>query len=160
MGFLAKLRWDAGVIPKPHLYANIITRALITIISFVVIGFYARDVDVARRAGQSVDGRWGYAVAVAVLSIIACLIHIVPSIRSRKLFPVDLLLFFLWVVLFGIFGKLYIGRDCHHNASCNRMKVAVWFDLAAMLLWLFSGVLGAINWRRDRIGGGPSMSQV
>ena len=37
-------------------------------------------------------GRWGFAVALSVLSIIACLIHLLPQIRSRMLFPLDLFL--------------------------------------------------------------------
>ncbi|RPA81970.1 hypothetical protein BJ508DRAFT_325990 [Ascobolus immersus RN42] len=160
MGLLSRMRWESGSTPKSHLIANAVTRALISIVSLVVIGLYARDVDFARKNGQSVDGRWGFAVAVAVLSVIACLVHLVPAIRSRMLFPLDLVLFFLWVVLFGIFGKLFIGRNCHGNGSCNRMKIAVWFDLAGMLLWLLSGVMGAINWRRDKVSGAPAMSRV
>lgn len=160
MGIFDRLRWSYGTANKTHLIINIITRALITIVSFVVVGFYARDVDLTRKAGHSVDGRWGYAVAVSVLSIIVCLVHLLPQIRSRMLFPVDLVLFLLWVILFGIFGKMYIPRNCMGDGACDRMKVAVWFDLAGMLLWLLSGVMGAINWRRDRVSGGPGMSQV
>lgn len=76
------------------------------------------------------------------------------------LFALDLVIWLLWLVLFGIFGKLFISRNCMGNGACKRMKVAVWFDLAGMLLWLGSGLLGAINFRRERIGAGPGMSQV
>lgn len=56
MGIFDRLRWASGATPKSHIIANIVTRALICIVSFVVIGLYARDVDLARKAGASVDG--------------------------------------------------------------------------------------------------------
>jgi len=54
---------------------------------------------------------------------------------------------FLWVVVFGIFGNLYI-KD-----SPGRERSAVWVDLANMLLWFISALFGVFmffKFRRDR----------
>lgn len=45
-----------------------------------------------------------------------------------------------WVVLFGIFGKLYLPEDCEGNGECGRMKTGVWFDMLGMIFWFGSFV--------------------
>lgn len=56
----------------------------------------------------------------------------------------------LWVALFGIFGKLYIKKNAHHDSSVQNMKNAVWVDLINMLLWLLSAAYGAVLFFKHR----------
>jgi hypothetical protein len=45
----------------------------------------------------------------------------------------------LWAILFGIFGKLYIGaHPTPHQPGQTRMKNAVWIDLANLILWFIT----------------------
>jgi len=55
-------------------------------------------------------------------------------------FPWDVILFILWVAVFGIFGKLFIHEDAEGNKDIERMKSAVWIDLINMLLWFISAI--------------------
>jgi len=64
----------------------------------------------------------------------------------------------LWVTVFGIFGKIYIGRsmaekDRYQDTDTRRMQRAVWIDLANMVLWLMTfigGVLRFCLYKRER----------
>jgi TctA family transporter len=50
----------------------------------------------------------------------------------------------LWVAVFGIFAKLFLHEDPEGDKGIQRMKNAIWVDLTNMLLWLVSGIMGAI----------------
>ena len=56
----------------------------------------------------------------------------------------------MWVVVFGIFGQLYITKNAHDNLSVQQMKNAVWVDLINMLLWLLSAACGVVLFFRYR----------
>lgn len=45
-----------------------------------------------------------------------------------------------WTALFGVFANMWLKEDCEGNKGCERMKVAMWFDLVGMLLMLLSAV--------------------
>lgn len=76
----------------------------------------------------------------------------VPMIPHRMFFPWDLILFILWVAVFGLFGSMYIHENPEGDGGVKRMKDAVWIDLINMLLWLLSAVAGAVAWFNDRSG--------
>lgn len=46
----------------------------------------------------------------------------------------------LWTALFGVFANMWLKEDCEGNSGCERMKVAMWFDLVGMLLMLLSAI--------------------
>jgi hypothetical protein len=73
-----------------------------------------------------------------------------PFIPHRLLTPWDIILFFFWIVVFGIFGNMYIYENPEGNGGVKRMKDAVWVDLVNMLLWLLSVVAGAVAWWNGR----------
>jgi len=57
----------------------------------------------------------------------------------------------LWLALFGDFGAKYIHTDPQNvghgdGPGIQRMKNAVWVDLACVLLWLVSGAAGVVGW--------------
>ena len=56
---------------------------------------------------------------------------------------------FLWVAVFGIFGKKYLVVDPRDDAT-QRMRNAVWVDLSNMLLWLITAGMGAFVFFKRR----------
>ncbi len=78
-------------------------------------------------------------------------------LRIPFLFIWDTILFILWIALFGLFGKMYIGTRAD-DYGIQRMKNAVWVDLVNALLWLFSAVAmgifgGRLRGERTRFTG-------
>lgn len=57
----------------------------------------------------------------------------------------DVVLFILWVAVFGLFGKMYIHEKAEMDSGIQRMKNAVWIDLVNMLLWFISPVFGFVG---------------
>ena len=66
--------------------------------------------------------------------------------------PADVCIFpsILSAALFGLFGRMYINEDPEGNGGIMRMKNAVWVDLASMLLWFITSVLGALMFFKNR----------
>lgn len=59
------------------------------------------------------------------------------------LFVWELLLIILWLVVFGVFGAIYIGTPLDKATSMDknmvvRMKKAVWVDLVNLLVWVLT----------------------
>ncbi|KAI0487386.1 hypothetical protein F4859DRAFT_464769 [Xylaria cf. heliscus] len=107
------------------------------VLALTVIGLYGTDLDRARKAGVYADGKWVYAVVVASLSAVTTILYLIPFFLRFAAVPIwSFILFTLWIVLFGIFGNLYIHEDPEGNKDIQRMKNAVWVDLANALLWL------------------------
>lgn len=92
-----------------------------------------------------------YAVVVGALSAVTSLLYLLPFIlRFAAVTAWSLVLFVLWIALFGVFGRLYIREDPEGNADIRRMKSAVWVDLASALLWLFGTLASAAYWWTHR----------
>jgi hypothetical protein len=133
--------------------ARVIYRIFQFVMGLVVIGLYAQDLDKARKAGKYVDSKWVYAVFTGAFSSVWALVCMVPIFKSWMFFFVDALIWFFWVVAFGIFGKMYVKEDPKGNAGIVRMKRAAWIDMTNMLLWLLSAIYGAYvfwKWRKER----------
>lgn len=99
----------------------------------------------------------GFATAVGVLSAISALIYailplIISSFTTAILFGWDVVLFILWIALFGLFASMYINEDPRGDGGIQRMKNAVWIDLINMLLWFVSAIVGAIGFWRWKKG--------
>lgn len=120
-------------------------------LALTVCGLYGVDLTAARNAGKGQDGKWVFAVVLGALSAFTALLYMIPFIfRFSIMFVWDAILFFLWVVLFGIFGNMYIKENAEGDSGVQRMKNAVWVDLANMLLWLITLVVMAGYWWRNR----------
>lgn len=136
-------------------------RVIQLIIALVIAGIYGEDLRKAHDASEPADSRWVFAEVVAGLSIITAIVYLVPMVRSVKFFAWDAVLLYVlsspaskllwliysfqtnslfWLILFGIYGKLYIHEDCEGIGACKRMKTAVWFDMLGMIFWFFSAV--------------------
>lgn len=113
------------------------------VFAITILALYGQDITDQRHAGHA-DGRWVFAEVVAGLSAVTALIFMVPFFKTYKAFGWDVLLFFLWVVVFGIFGHLYIPLQPQRERS------AAWIDLINMLLWLVSALFGVFMFWKSR----------
>lgn len=97
----------------------------------------------------------GLSAATAALFALATPLAAIPFIggklkvvKTYRAFAWDLALFVCWLVAFGVFAGIFLHRD---NADVFKgvkpapMKIAVWVDLVNALLWLASGVYGALK---------------
>jgi len=119
------------------------------VLGIAVIGLYAQDLDRARKAGSYADSKWVFATVTGTLSAIWALLMLVPRAAAFPLFFGDALIWLFWLVVFGIFGKMYIKEDPENvghgdGPGIQRMKNAVWVDLINMLLWLVTAAWGAV----------------
>ncbi|KAL1842819.1 hypothetical protein VTJ49DRAFT_4148 [Mycothermus thermophilus] len=121
------------------------------VLAVVVCTLYGIDLHRARRNGDRADGRWVYAEVVGVLSALTALLFFIPAIlRFALVWAWNLVLFILWIALFGIFGRLFITEKLTDDNQ--RMKNAVWIVLASAILWLIGVLAHFIYWwgHRDR----------
>ncbi|EEP78879.1 predicted protein [Uncinocarpus reesii 1704] len=169
MGLIKSLVIDG--VKKRYSPGNIVTTLLECCIRFLqfvfgiaVIGLYAQDVNHARKAGLPMGSvsKWIYATVVGSLSSIAAIIYILlPCAAQRPLssfrilqlpcLAFDSLMFILWLVVFGIFAKMYVSVDDKKDPSLKRMHHAVWVDLVNLSFWTITAVWCGLRWwRGDR----------
>ncbi|KAK1641256.1 hypothetical protein BDP81DRAFT_446190 [Colletotrichum phormii] len=121
------------------------------VLAVTVCGLYAVDLNRARSEGSYTDGKWVFAVVVGALSAVTALLYFIPFIlRFAIVWIWDAILFILWIALFGLFGNMYIKENVEGDSGIQRMKNAVWVDLANALLWLISALATAAYWWRHR----------
>ncbi|RPB05247.1 hypothetical protein L873DRAFT_1663433 [Choiromyces venosus 120613-1] len=142
---------DRAFITLPRLALRILQLLL----ALTIAGIYGQDLHMASKHNVSAGPRWVFAEVVAGLSFLLAGIYLLPFVRSFRTFFLDGVLFLFWMILFGIFGGLFIGRDCSAKSSagnCERMKAGAWVDMVGMLAWFFSFVGGGVMWWKDRHG--------
>ncbi|KND87951.1 hypothetical protein TOPH_07358 [Tolypocladium ophioglossoides CBS 100239] len=135
-------------------------------LALTVCGLYGQDLNTANHLAKYADSKWVsavsptytrrpvYAVVVGALSAVTCLVYFVPFVlRVAGIVAAawSFILFILWIAVFGIFGALFIKENPEGNSDIQRMKSAVWVDLANALLWLISSLAVLGHWwkRRD-----------
>ncbi|KKY19661.1 hypothetical protein UCDDS831_g05320 [Diplodia seriata] len=136
----------------PGLLARVFLRFLQFVLALTVCGLYGVDLDAARKAHAYGDAKWVYVEVVAGLAALTCLAYLLPMVKSLFFFAWDWVVFVLWLVVFGIFGRMYIGEAVEYDAGIRRMKHAVWVDLTCMLLWFITAVYGTVMWWINRGG--------
>ncbi|QSZ37116.1 hypothetical protein DSL72_009209 [Monilinia vaccinii-corymbosi] len=133
-------------------------RFLQCVLALTVIGLYGTDLHQAAREHKYMDGKWIYAITTASLSALTALLHLSPLLHRIPIPNLvlvlvlwDAILFILWIALFGLFGNMYIRERAEGDAGVQRMKNAVWVDLANALLWAGSaaGMLLFASWGGD-----------
>jgi hypothetical protein len=121
------------------------------ILAITVIGLYGTDLDRAQKNGTYADGKWVYAIVVGSISAVTAILYLIPFFLRFAAVPIwSFILFVLWIALFGLFGSMYINEDPEGNGDIQRMKNAVWVDLASALLWLIGTVGAAVYWWSHR----------
>lgn len=81
---------------------HIILRVFEVICSVIVLGLVARFLHLVSQAGVSVDSRIVYAIVTASISTLFALVFIAPFIYAYLAFPMDAILFVMWIVVFGL----------------------------------------------------------
>ncbi|KAK5999044.1 hypothetical protein PT974_01431 [Cladobotryum mycophilum] len=122
-------------------------------LAVTVCGLYGTDLHHSNQFDGSSKSKWVYAVVVGALSAVTSIVYAVPFVlRVASLFAAvwDLILFILWITLFGVFGKLFIDEHAGGNSDIKRMKNAVWVDLASAILWLLATVATFAYWFKHR----------
>lgn len=93
---------------------------------------------------------WSYGVVVAGISLIVSLVYLLPMVKSFRTFFVDGLLAIWYLILFGIWGRNYIPRDCKADHDCDQLKISAYFALAGWLLWTISAGFSFRTFEYDR----------
>ncbi|KAI5463973.1 hypothetical protein BGZ63DRAFT_411835 [Mariannaea sp. PMI_226] len=122
-------------------------------LALTVCGLYGHDINRANEHGKYSDSKWVYAVVVGSMSAVTCAVYFIPFIfRIGGVVAAvwNFILFILWITLFGVFGKLFIGEDPEGVSGVQRMKNAVWVDLTSALLWLLATVAAFGYWWKHR----------
>lgn len=110
-------------------------------LALTVCGLYGVDLSRANKEGVYTDSKWVYAEVVGALSAVTAILYLIPFIvRFWLIWAWNLVLFILWIALFGVFGKMYINENAEGDSGVQRMKNAVWVDLVNALLWLLTAV--------------------
>ncbi|KAH8884223.1 hypothetical protein GQ53DRAFT_846346 [Thozetella sp. PMI_491] len=121
------------------------------ILAITVCGLYGVDLHRASSEGKYSDSKWVYAEVVGGLSAFTAALYFIPFIiRFRVVLVWNVVLFALWIALFGVFGSMYIKENAEGNADIQRMKNAVWVDLVNALLWLVGSVTMLAYWLKHR----------
>jgi len=129
------------------------------VLAITVCGLYGVELNRAMKAGVHADGKWVFAEVVGGLSAITALLYFLPFIlRFALVWAWNLILFILWIALFGVFGAMYIKENPEGNGDIQRMKNAVWVVLANAILWLIATIGYFVYWwshreRRSRFTG-------
>ncbi|KAK3348923.1 hypothetical protein B0T25DRAFT_445373 [Lasiosphaeria hispida] len=117
------------------------------VLAITVCGLYGVELNRASKAGKPADGKWVYAEVVGGLSAITAVLYFIPFLlRFALVWVWNLVLFILWIALFGIFGKMYINENPEGNGDMQRLKNAVWVVLANALLWLIATLAHFVYW--------------
>ena len=127
------------------------------------IVYYGSDVNKARKEGKYMDSRWVgsldakaqlklmlnisqvYALVTGSMSLVTAFVYFLGTCffewRAFLLTPIwDGALTLLWIVVTGIFGKMYFGEKPEMDQGIQKMKVAAGFDVANLILWLLGTV--------------------
>ncbi|KAJ4321975.1 hypothetical protein N0V84_005022 [Fusarium piperis] len=122
-------------------------------LALTTCGLYGTDLHRANQQHKYADSKWVYAVVVGSISAVTCVVYFVPFILRLAGVVVaiwDFILFVLWIALFGVFGKMYISEDAEGDSDVQRMKNAVWVDLASALLWFIATLAALGYWWKHR----------
>jgi hypothetical protein len=124
-------------------------RFLQFVLGLTVCGLYGTDLHTATQKHASMDPGWVYAVTVAGMSCVTCLVYFAPVVKSWVFWPWDLLLFILWTAVFGNFARIFLHANPKDfkpgfSPSYARMHNGIWVDLVNMLLWFITGTWAAV----------------
>jgi len=128
----------------------------------VVAGLTGSYLQTVSNQDNDTKKRFIYTEVVAGLSILLSLLWLFPFSGSFIHWPVDLIIFALWMVSFGLLvqfigpldcGNIFYWGDITQQGVCQRWKADVAFAFLSAIFWLVSALLGL--WyihRRGRVG--------
>ncbi|KAI5235425.1 hypothetical protein E4T43_09286 [Aureobasidium subglaciale] len=136
------------------------------LISVILLGIYGNDLShfpssfasttntsetTSSQDGIDVPTRtnWIFALVVALLSALTCILHCFLTIKRLGWIFWDLVLCVLYTALAGVFGIVYLGSvaqmDLAATQSVDGMRAGVAFAVLGMACWLVSFVQG-VSW--------------
>jgi hypothetical protein len=119
------------------------------VMGIVIIGLYAQDLTKAVKLGAGRDPKWMFATITGAIAAIWAVGS--TFFRWWFFFFMDFAVFLLYLIAFGIFGKMYLKEDPEGNKGIIRMKHAVWIQLVNVFLWLITASYGAfIFWKSKK----------
>lgn len=145
-------------------------RFLQFVFGLTVIGLYGRDVRHDHVHKHEWHSQWVYALVAAFLATTTALVTLVKPFIMRKVkaasspnpalllpqFVWEFILCVLWLALFGVFGKMYIGvhpkEDASDASKINRMRHAVWIDIINLGFWVITASWVLMRWLKSRKG--------
>lgn len=86
---------------------SILLRVLQLATATVVTGILSDYIHDVNKANGNPADRLVYTLVIAVFSIIAALILLIPFTATLTLFPLDFLFFILWIVSFGLLVGMF-----------------------------------------------------
>jgi len=106
------------------------------------------------------EKRFIYTEVVAGLAILASLILLIPLTEHIIHFPLDFILFILWIVAFALLvsflggscGSIWHWGDITDKGTCQEWKASIAFSFLSAIFWLASAILGLWVWHRYRTG--------
>lgn len=125
--------------------AHLVYRFFQIIMACVVIGYYASDLNAARKVHKYSDSKWVFAVVVGSMSAITALflgiISIFVQYQTIIIFiACEWILVILWAAVSGLFGNMYFGEKAEMDHGVESMKTAASFDIVNLILWFISAV--------------------
>jgi len=131
--------------------AHSVFRIIQLVLALTVCGLYGVDLHKANKEHKYSDGKWVFAEVTASFSAVTAVLYLIPFMsRVPFAFAWDLILFILWISLFGLFGNMYIKEHAEGDSGVQRMKNAVWVDLVNALLWLISAIGMSVYYFKHR----------
>ncbi|KAL5359407.1 hypothetical protein BJX96DRAFT_174322 [Aspergillus floccosus] len=159
--------------------AQLLLRLLQFALGLTIIGLYGGALNTAREKHAAPPAKWVYGVVVGFLTGATALAHLpvlgvamkrggVPvTSRVRLALPIcawESILCVLLLVLFGIFGEMFIGvYGEREGVDVTKMRRAVWVDLTTLLLWIGTAAWAGLRWwrggRSERAAEGLEMEE-
>ncbi|KNG84580.1 hypothetical protein ANOM_007895 [Aspergillus nomiae NRRL 13137] len=154
-------------------HSQLLLHFLELVFGLTVVGLYGRDVRAAHKNGDAQNAKWVYALVTGALGAGTGLVYLGYGVVMVKLDKLGrerrmvgslgrlawgFVLVVLWLVVFGVFGGMYIG--VHGEGSeeevekTKRMRHAVWVDLVNLVFWVGGMVIEGLRWWRLRGGRG------
>ena len=143
------------------------------VFGLTVIGLYGKDVQ-KDHDNDDWHAKWVFALITAFLATVTAIIHMALPFCMRRVnyspspalklpqFIWEFVLTILWLTLFGIFGKMYIGvypgddkskSGLGDSAKIDRMRHAVWIDLINLAMWVLTSSWVLLRWLKHRRAG-------
>ncbi|KAJ5562707.1 hypothetical protein N7535_002847 [Penicillium sp. DV-2018c] len=158
---------------KPAFMLLSTLRFLQFVFGLTIIGLYGRDVHHDHAHAGTWHAKWVYALITAFLATVTAAVYLVVPFVMRKAkkaaaggpglllprFVWEAVVTVLWLVLFGIFGKMYIGvhgpdekgaEGLGDGAKITRMRHAVWVDVINLGFWVVSSTWVLVRWLKSR----------
>ncbi|KAK4231896.1 hypothetical protein QBC38DRAFT_464843 [Podospora fimiseda] len=151
---------------------HVILRPFELACSVIVLGLLSRAIYLINQADIGQDSRILYAEVLAVISTLFSLLFVLPFLYAYLVAPVDVILFIMWMVAFGLlaartgtnvcnswwywnywgwaWGRWYIDGvpnpawSFYNAPGCASYRVVLAFSFMVSIAYLLSAILGAI----------------